>query len=118
MSDQVQMPVRQAGAIYLKNMVNQYWPELKPLKPSEPQPFCLHEQDKSTVRENLIEAIIHSPDPIRAQLVVCVRYIAQNDFPEKWPSIVEKVHYFIQNPDINSWYGSLQAFYQLCKIYE
>lgn len=118
MSDQVQMPVRQAGAIYLKNMISQYWIEHKAEKPTEPVPFCLHDSDKATIRDNLIEAVIHSPDPIRAQLIVCVRTITQQDFPEKWTAIIDKVHHFIQTNDINSWYGALQAFYQLCKIFE
>ena len=51
-------------------------------------------------------------------MIVCVRTIAQQDFPEKWPGIIDKVHHFIQTSDINSWYGALQAFYQLCKLYE
>jgi hypothetical protein len=121
MSDQVQMPVRQAGAIYLKNMVGQFWYEEKTEKSPESSStvtFTLPESDKNTIRENLIEAVIHSPDPIRAQLIVCVRQITQHDFPDKWVAIVDKVHQFIQNNDINSWYGALQAFYQLCKIYE
>ena len=127
MSDQVQMPVRQAGAIYLKNMISQYWMdksgETKALAATAGEsgvtaPFCLHEPDKATIRDNLIEAVIHSPDQIRAQLIVCVRTITQNDFPDKWVAIVEKVHQFIQGTDINAWYGALQAFYQMCKIYE
>lgn len=118
MSDQVQMPVRQAGAIYLKNMVNQFWLERSIDKPNELMPNSLQESDRVTIRDNLIEAVIHSPDPIRAQLIVCVRTISQQDFPEKWPSIIDKVHQFIQTNDINSWYGALQAYYQLCKIYE
>lgn len=118
MSDQVQMPVRQAGAIYLKNLINQFWLERKVDKPNELMPYCLQESDKVTIRENIIEAVIHSPDPIRVQLIVCVRTISQQDFPDKWPGIVDKVHHFIQTNDINSWYGVLQAFYQLCKIYE
>jgi hypothetical protein len=65
MSDQIQMPVRQAGAIYLKNMINQFWPERKAEKPNEILPFSMHETDKQTIRDNLIEAVIHSPDPIR-----------------------------------------------------
>ncbi len=65
MTDQVQMPVRQAGAIYLKNMINQYWIERKLDKPNELVPFFLPESDKSLIRDNLIEALIHSPDPIR-----------------------------------------------------
>ena len=118
MSDQVNMPIRQAGVIYLKNMVSQFWYEEKTEKPAETATFTLSEADKNTIRENLIEAVIHSPDPIRAQLIVCVRTITQNDFPDKWVAIVDKVHHFIQNNDVNSWYGALQAFYQLCKIYE
>lgn len=51
-------------------------------------------------------------------MIVCVRTITQQDFPDKWTAIVDKVHHFIQNNDINQWYGALQAFYQLCKIYE
>ena len=87
-------------------------------KPNELMPYCLQESDKVTIRENIIEAVIHSPDPIRVQLIVCVRTISQQDFPDKWPGIVDKVHHFIQTNDINSWYGVLQAFYQLCKIYK
>lgn len=128
MSEQVQMPVRQAGAIYLKNMISQYWYEEKPEKegeaaaattvPPATPTFTLPESDKATIRDNLIEAVIHSPDPIRAQLIVCVRTVTQQDFPEKWVAIVDKVHQFIQTNDINTWNGALQAYYQLCKIYE
>jgi hypothetical protein len=118
MSEQVQMPVRQAGVIYLKNLINQYWYERSAEKPNEEISFTIHETEKQTIRDNLIEAVIHSPDPIRAQFIVCVRTITQQDFPDKWTAIVDKVHHFIQTNDINSWYGALQAFYQLCKIYE
>jgi hypothetical protein len=122
MSEQVDMPIRQAGAIYLKNMVNQFWLDNskkndKDITTTQPM-FMLNESDKATIRDLLIEAVIHSPDPIRAQFVVCVRTVAQHDFPEKWTAIVDKVHTFIQTNDVNTWYGALQAFYQLCKIFE
>lgn len=120
MSEQVEMPARQAGAIYLKNTVSHYWEAVKPLGPDDTTTptQSLAEHDKQTIRDNLIEAVIHSPDPIRNQLVICVRNVAQNDFPDKWPQIIEKVHHFIQNNDLNQWYGSLQAYYQLCKVFE
>ncbi len=82
MSEQVQMPVRQAGAIYLKNLINQFWLERKVDKPNEPMPFCLNESDRSTIRDNLIEAIIHSPDPIRL--------VNFNYFPKNLANQVEK----------------------------
>jgi hypothetical protein len=54
----------------------------------------------------------------RAQLIVCVRKICTEDFPTKWCGIIDKIHQFILTDNINSWYGALQAYYQLCKIYE
>lgn len=118
MSEQVEMPARQAGAIYLKNTVSNYWEPVKLDETTTTPVEALGEQDKQTIRDNLIEAVIHSPDPIRNQLVICVRQIAQADFPDKWTAIIEKVHHFIQTNDMNQWYGSLQAFYQLCKVFE
>lgn len=87
-------------------------------KPNDILPYSLQEADRVTIRDNLIEAVIHSPDPIRAQLIVCVRTVSQHDFPEKWPGIIDKVHQYMQTNDINSWHSVLQAYYQLCKIYE
>lgn len=115
MTENIEMPVRQAGVIYLKNMISQYWsndPNETPNTPSLP------DHDKQLIRDNIIEAVIHSTEAIRAQLIVCVRTITTYDFPEKWTQIIDKVHHFIQTNNINSWYGALQAFYQLCKIYE
>ncbi|PVD34212.1 hypothetical protein C0Q70_05478 [Pomacea canaliculata] len=59
------MPVRQAGVIYLKNMVTQFWSEKEVENLADPVPFSIHEQDRQTIREHIIEAIIHAPDVIR-----------------------------------------------------
>ena len=34
-------------------------------KPNELMPHSLQENEKITIRDNIIEAVIHSPDPIR-----------------------------------------------------
>ena len=34
-------------------------------KPGDPVPFSIHEQDRATIRENIIEAIIHAVEPVR-----------------------------------------------------
>jgi hypothetical protein len=106
------------GVIYLKNAVLQYWVERKQEKPGDIVPFSINIADKQLIRDNLIESVIHSPEAIRSQLIVCVRHITSHDFPENWPNIIDKVVHFVQTNDMNAWYGALQAFYQLCKIYE
>ena len=53
------------GVIYLKNMLTQYWIEREAENVTDNVPFNIHEQDRQPIRENIIEAIIHAPDPVR-----------------------------------------------------
>uniref|UniRef100_A0A8D2LD12 Importin 8 n=1 Tax=Varanus komodoensis TaxID=61221 RepID=A0A8D2LD12_VARKO len=64
-SDQVEFPVRQAAAIYLKNMVTQYWPDREPPPGEVVFPFNIHENDRQQIRDNIVEGIIRSPDLVR-----------------------------------------------------
>ena len=49
----------------MKNMVCQFWEEREVAAPTDPVPFFVHEQDRQTIRDNIIEAVIQAPDPIR-----------------------------------------------------
>jgi hypothetical protein len=46
-------------------MINQFWTERVGEKPEDPVPFSLLESDKQLIRDNIIEAIIHSIETIR-----------------------------------------------------
>uniref|UniRef100_A0A8C4ZVN5 Importin N-terminal domain-containing protein n=1 Tax=Gadus morhua TaxID=8049 RepID=A0A8C4ZVN5_GADMO len=65
MSDMVEFPVRQAAAIYLKNMVSQYWQDREPAPGQVTFPFNIHENDRQQIREHIVEAVIQSPESIR-----------------------------------------------------
>nr|XP_060632748.1 importin-8 isoform X2 [Anolis sagrei ordinatus] len=117
-SDQVEFPVRQAAAIYLKNMVTQYWPDREPPPGEVIFPFNIHENDRQQIRDNIVEGIIRSPDLVRAQLTMCLRAIIKHDFPGHWTAVVDKIGYYLQSPNSGSWLGSLLCLYQLVKTYE
>uniref|UniRef100_A0A8D2Q579 Importin 8 n=1 Tax=Varanus komodoensis TaxID=61221 RepID=A0A8D2Q579_VARKO len=117
-SDQVEFPVRQAAAIYLKNMVTQYWPDREPPPGEVVFPFNIHENDRQQIRDNIVEGIIRSPDLVRAQLTMCLRAIIKHDFPGHWTAVVDKIGYYLQSPNSGSWLGSLLCLYQLVKTYE
>lgn len=54
------------GVIYLKNMIVQYWKERDPSELVDTSAaFVIVEQDKATIRENIVEAVIHAPELIR-----------------------------------------------------
>uniref|UniRef100_A0A0E9U455 Importin N-terminal domain-containing protein n=1 Tax=Anguilla anguilla TaxID=7936 RepID=A0A0E9U455_ANGAN len=71
MSDQLDLPVRQAGVIYLKNMVTQYWNEGEVASGEQPTNH-IPDEDRLFIRDNIVEAIIHSPERIRVQLTTCI----------------------------------------------
>ncbi|XP_069364625.1 importin-7-like isoform X2 [Maniola hyperantus] len=117
MLNDVPLPVRQAGVIYLKNLVTSGWQE-KEAEDGEPIPFSIHEQDRAMVRDMIVDAIVQAPDIIRVQLCVCLKTMIKHDFPSRWPQIVDKIHIYLQNHEPNSWMGALLCLYQLIKSYE
>lgn len=84
------MPVRQAGAIYLKNLISQSWQE-KEVESGQPLPFTLHEQDRALIRDSIVDAVVHAPELIRTQLCTSVNNMVKHDFPGRWTQIVDKV---------------------------
>ncbi|XP_033832240.1 importin-8 isoform X2 [Periophthalmus magnuspinnatus] len=117
-SEQVEFPVRQAAAIYLKNMVSQYWQDREPAIGEVVFPFNIHENDRQQIRDNIIEGIIRCPESIRAQLTMCLRAIIRHDFPGRWPGVVDKLQVYLRAQNSSGWYGALLALYQLVKTYE
>lgn len=117
MMTNLDMPIRQAGVIYLKNMIAQYWQD-REQEPGKPAIFAIHEQDRGMIRDNIIDAVVYAPDRIRVQLAVCVSNIVKHDFPLKWTAIVDKISIFLQMNDPNVCMGALLCLYQLVKNYE
>ncbi|XP_012261739.1 importin-7 [Athalia rosae] len=117
MTAEVDMPVRQAGVIYLKNLITTNWAE-REVEVGVPVPFSIHEQDRAMIRDAIVDAVVHAPDLIRVQLAVCISNIVKHDFPGRWTQIVDKITIYLQNPDAACWPGVLLALYQLVKIFE
>nr|KAF6437789.1 importin 7 [Molossus molossus] len=117
MSEQLDLPVRQAGVIYLKNMITQYWPD-RETAPRDISPYTIPEEDRHCIRENIVEAIIHSPELIRVQLTTCIHHIIKHDYPSRWTAIVDKIGFYLQSDNSACWLGILLCLYQLVKNYE
>lgn len=117
MQNDVDMPVRQAGAVYLKNTIMNNW-EDREGDAGQPLPFSIHEQDRAMIRDSIVDAVVIAPELIRVQLCVCVNNIIKHDFPGRWTQVVDKVSIYLQNTDPNGWNGALLCLYQLVKNYE
>lgn len=97
MQNDVDMKNRLAGSIYLKNLIIQNWQD-REVEAGAPIIYSIHEQDRAIIRENIVEAIVLTPQVIRAQLAQCVNHIIKYDFPGRWTQIVDKINIYFQNP--------------------
>ncbi|TNN86608.1 Importin-7 [Liparis tanakae] len=117
MSDQLDLPVRQAGVIYLKNMITQHWSDGDGVGTETPV-NNIPDEDRLFIRDNIVEAIIHSPERIRVQLTTCIHHMIKHDYPGKWTTIVDKIGFYLQSDNSAGWLGILLCLYQLVKNYE
>ncbi|XP_017158201.1 importin-8 isoform X6 [Poecilia reticulata] len=56
---------KRIAAIYLKNMVSQYWQDREPSVGEVVFPFNIHENDRQQIRDHIVEGIIRCPESIR-----------------------------------------------------
>uniref|UniRef100_A0A8C7U6M0 Importin 7 n=1 Tax=Oncorhynchus mykiss TaxID=8022 RepID=A0A8C7U6M0_ONCMY len=102
------------GVIYLKNMVTQHWSEGDGTSTETPV-NNIPEEDRQFIRDNIVEAIIHSPE---LQLTTCIHHMIKHDYPGKWTAIVDKIGFYLQSDNSAGWLGILLCLYQLVKNYE
>lgn len=79
MQNNLEQPVRQAGSIYLKNVIINNWVDNETKsggggggggQQQQQIPFFIHEQDRGMIRGSIVDAVVHSPDLIRFVLFV------------------------------------------------
>ncbi|CAF0759891.1 unnamed protein product [Didymodactylos carnosus] len=133
LNDKLDTPIRQAGAIYLKNHVNTYWCDLNSTDSSDddiitlgaltkPNPsaklFTISDVDKDYLRNVLIDAVIHVKDPLRCQLITTAGTMIKSDFPSKWPGFITQIHTCLSADNLNQWLSVLLVLYTLVQNYE
>lgn len=66
------------AAIYLKNMVSQYWQDREPSVGEVVFPFNIHENDRQQIRDQILEGIIRCPESIR-YINMCTHLMSLKD---------------------------------------
>ena len=51
--------------------------------PGASLPLSVHQQHRTDIRDNIVEAVALAPNTIQIQLAVCVSQIVKNEFPER-----------------------------------
>lgn len=64
MQNDLELAVRQAGVIYMKNLIAQSWQD-RETEAGQPILFSIHEQDRAMIRNSIVEAIVLAPEIVR-----------------------------------------------------
>ena len=109
--------VRQAGAIYSKNLLKRRWsPKL-----GEPDSLTgMSEAEKESVRLLLVEATCGSnatplPRAIQVQMNAIISYIADLDFPKSWPTLLPSLVQTLNSSPSNDL--RLNALNVVCSVF-
>ena len=120
-STEVATEIRQAGVIYLKNLVHRKWGAEFLARNSEGDaPMAFSQEDKQAVRAGMIEALTAADHLTRPQLVEILRKILLYDFPDRMPGFVEEMStgFDTNTQDPKRTRACLLACRALYKVYE
>ncbi|CAH8524769.1 unnamed protein product [Dicrocoelium dendriticum] len=110
--------VRQAAALYFKNNISEWWRDPDPEKPGEALTFSIHEQDRHTIRNAIIGAVVSSPLPLQTQLKTALSKIIKADYPSRFPELPAQLRHLLSSTDQEHWRGALVCLHTFVKVYE
>ncbi|KAH9023317.1 Cse1-domain-containing protein [Lactarius hengduanensis] len=101
--------VRLAASVYLKNMVKLGW--------LEDDEYPISVADKEALKPQLVPAMIAlsgaSDKAIRAQIAESVSLIAELDFPQRWPDLIDQLVQSLSSSDMNINLGVLETAHSI-----
>ncbi|GAA5887335.1 hypothetical protein JCM6882_002496 [Rhodosporidiobolus microsporus] len=103
---QVEVPWRQAASFALKKYVKEFW---SPFFASFKGPEATSPEAKAQIREVLFTGLA---DPVRKIRLACaniVSLIAQPDWPEDWPTLMDQLLALVRSSSIDAVEGGMRA---------
>lgn len=104
------LSVRQASAICLKNAVKRRWSAAVPIPegvtgrpPVQPIP----QSDKQQLMAHLHECVVRSPPLVQKQLLVCVKEVVSEGYPEPWSGLLSEMLQNVSSNEPERVYGAL-----------
>lgn len=115
-SPHVDSALRLSAAILFKKLIRGNWILMDSDEIEDVEQYVISDQDKQTIKQNIIEMIILVDHKIRAQLGIALKHIVIYDYPKKWPELLQKIMHYIK--DTQKTEGCLEALRLTIKKYE
>ncbi|KAF8600420.1 ARM repeat-containing protein [Ceratobasidium sp. AG-I] len=117
-TDGVDLSVRQAAVVFLKNAVARGYGLSNASQNSQLSTPPIPEADKQVIKQHIIPLIVASPNrAIRIQLAAILKTLVSHDFPERWPGFMDNVLVLLQSDRPESVFGGMTALLEIFKTY-
>ncbi|KAK0547673.1 Nonsense-mediated mRNA decay protein 5 [Tilletia horrida] len=122
-SNEADLAVRQAAAIYLKNRVQYSWdPEIAARRPAFGSRVggsanVIADNDRQAIRSGILPALVQAPAPVRVNLATALRSIVQLDYPAQWPDLLNTVLQMVSTEEPQTLYAGLSALLEAVRAF-
>lgn len=103
--------IRVAAAIAFKNSVKRNWRNV------EGEPSKISERDRETIKREIVDLMLRSPERLQKQLSDAVSVIGREDFPDKWTNLLPDLVAKFNSGDFHIINGVLHTAHSLFKRY-
>eukprot|EP00118_Oscarella_pearsei_P025556 m.308373 g.308373 ORF g.308373 m.308373 type:complete len:973 (+) comp43881_c0_seq1:68-2986(+) len=103
--------LRVIAAITFKNYVKRNWRIIE----DQPNKVCL--ADRDTVRSTIVGLMLKTPERIQVQLSEAISIIGREDFPNKWPELLDQLVAKFESADFHVINGVLKTAHSLFRRY-
>lgn len=108
----VDLTIRVAGAVTFKNYIKRNWK-----RDADNGEDTVSPSDRAAIKDLIVELMLQSPEQIQRQLSDAISIIGREDFPAKWPDLLQKMIVKFQSGDFHVINGILYTAHSLFKRY-
>merc|ERR1719239_57589 len=107
----VEPHVRVSSAVTFKNYVKRNWRQDEGLADK------IHQEDREAIKQFIVGLMLGSPEQIQKQLSEAISTIGREDFPKKWPGLLNEMKSKFGTGDFNVINGVLRTAHSIFKRY-
>ncbi|WFD32761.1 Nonsense-mediated mRNA decay protein 5 [Malassezia sp. CBS 17886] len=112
-SDDVDMAVRQAAAIYVKNRIARAWDAA----PTRTDTSRVPDEDRGAVRSVLLSTIAAVPPSLRVHVTSSLYVVARCDYPEAWPTLLDDIVALLASAQEAQVYAGVRALVEAVRSF-
>lgn len=108
-----------AAAIAFKNYIRRNW-HIDPTDENSDQVDRIEPQQRDLIKQHITKFMLESPEHIQRQLSEAITIIGQNDFPDRWPTLIVELENYLRanlDADYHSLQGILQTAHSIFRRY-